>query len=175
MCALIDQDGNENRGKTMISQSCFMELEIGDRVQVGQQLFIGSVTSLWPHVRRFSYIAWYNCSSYWMFFFIFFDVWNSLIFCYIFWFSKIFSYKVWYLYCEQVYAVTGTGLSDTKSSHYTQFSGMYVREKERESQSESWVGRQIKKTTVNRSDETHFLVCIPYFVYWSINNLMMIK
>lgn len=109
------------------------------------------------------------------YFLIFFDVWNSLIFCNIFWFSKIFSYKVWYLYCEQVYAVTGTGLSDTKSSHYTQFSGMYVREKERESQSESWVGRQIKKTTVNRSDETHFLVCIPYFVYWSINNLMMIK
>ena len=31
---MIDQDGNENRGKTMINQSCFMELEIGDRVQV---------------------------------------------------------------------------------------------------------------------------------------------
>jgi len=59
VCAMIDQDGNENRGKTMINQSCFMELEIGDRVQV--------------------------------------------------------------------YAVTGTGLSDTKSSHYTQFSGVILR------------------------------------------------
>ncbi len=37
MCALIDQDGNENRGKTMINQTCFMQLEIGDRVQVNNQ------------------------------------------------------------------------------------------------------------------------------------------
>ena len=34
VCALIDQDGNENRGKTMISQTCMLELEISDRVQV---------------------------------------------------------------------------------------------------------------------------------------------
>merc|ERR1719244_1073848 len=59
VCAMIDQDGNENRGKTMISQTCMMELEIGDRVQV--------------------------------------------------------------------YAVTGTGLSDMKNSHYTQFSGVILR------------------------------------------------
>jgi len=59
VCALIDQDGNENRGKTMISQTCFMELDISDRVQV--------------------------------------------------------------------YAVTGTGFTDTKSSHYTQFSGALLR------------------------------------------------
>merc|ERR1740123_2302208 len=59
ICALIDQDGNENRGKTMISQTCFMELDISDRVQV--------------------------------------------------------------------YAVTGTGFTDTKSSHYTQFSGALLR------------------------------------------------
>jgi len=59
VCALIDQDGDENRGKTMINQTCFMELEIGDRVQV--------------------------------------------------------------------YAVTGTGLSDTRNSHYTQFSGVMLR------------------------------------------------
>merc|ERR1719447_1630237 len=59
VCALIDQDGNENRGKTMISQTCFMELDISDRVQV--------------------------------------------------------------------YAVTGTGFTDGKSSHYTQFSGALLR------------------------------------------------
>lgn len=59
VCAMIDQDGNENRGKTMISQTCLMDLDISDRVQV--------------------------------------------------------------------YAVTGTGLSDTKSSHYTQFSGVILR------------------------------------------------
>ena len=35
VCALIDQDGNENRGKTMISQTCFLELDVSDRVQVG--------------------------------------------------------------------------------------------------------------------------------------------
>ena len=34
VCALIDQDGNENRGKTMISQTCMLELEVSDRVQV---------------------------------------------------------------------------------------------------------------------------------------------
>ena len=34
VCALIDQDGNENRGKTMISQTCMLELDISDRVQV---------------------------------------------------------------------------------------------------------------------------------------------
>jgi len=59
VCALIDQDGNENRGKTMISQTCFLELDVSDRVQV--------------------------------------------------------------------YAVTGTGYTDTKSSHYTQFSGVLLR------------------------------------------------
>eukprot|EP00090_Calanus_glacialis_P047592 TRINITY_DN9958_c0_g1_i1.p1 TRINITY_DN9958_c0_g1~~TRINITY_DN9958_c0_g1_i1.p1 ORF type:complete len:890 (+),score=282.79 TRINITY_DN9958_c0_g1_i1:145-2814(+) len=59
ICALIDQDGNENRGKTMISQTCFLELDVSDRVQV--------------------------------------------------------------------YAVTGTGYTDTKSSHYTQFSGVLLR------------------------------------------------
>jgi len=59
ICALIDQDGNENRGKTMISQTCFLELDISDRVQV--------------------------------------------------------------------YAVTGTGYTDTKNSHYTQFSGVLLR------------------------------------------------
>jgi hypothetical protein len=59
VCAMIDQDGNENRGKTMITQTCMMELEIGERVQV--------------------------------------------------------------------YAVTGTGFTDLKSSHYTQFSGLLVR------------------------------------------------
>jgi len=59
VCALIDQDGNENRGKTMISQTCFMDLEISDRVQV--------------------------------------------------------------------YAVTGTGFTDSKVSHYTQFSGVLLR------------------------------------------------
>ena len=45
VCALIDQDGNENRGKTMISQTCMLELEVSDRVQVydlyvSQNLFI---------------------------------------------------------------------------------------------------------------------------------------
>merc|ERR1719334_2272090 len=59
VCALIDQDGNENRGKTMISQTCYMELDVSDRVQV--------------------------------------------------------------------YAVTGTGFTDTKNSHYTQFSGTLLR------------------------------------------------
>jgi len=59
ICAMIDQDGNENRGKTMISQTCFLELEASDRVQV--------------------------------------------------------------------YAVTGSGMTDTKSSHYTQFSGFLLR------------------------------------------------
>jgi len=59
VCALIDQDGNENRGKTMISQTCFLELDVSDRVQV--------------------------------------------------------------------YAVTGTGYTDTKNSHYTQFSGVLLR------------------------------------------------
>ena len=38
VCALIDQDGNENRGKTMISQTCFLEIDVGDRVQVNQCL-----------------------------------------------------------------------------------------------------------------------------------------
>merc|ERR1719277_941224 len=59
VCALIDQDGNENRGKTMISQTCFLELDVSDRVQV--------------------------------------------------------------------YAVTGTGYTDGKNSHYTQFSGVLLR------------------------------------------------
>jgi len=59
VCAMIDQDGNENRGKTMINQTCIMDLEIGDRVQI--------------------------------------------------------------------YAVTGTGFTDLKSSHYTQFSGIIIR------------------------------------------------
>jgi len=58
-CALIDQDGNENRGKTMISQTCMMELDVSDRVQV--------------------------------------------------------------------YAVTGTGFTDGKNSHYTQFCGVLLR------------------------------------------------
>ena len=34
VCALIDQDGNENRGKTMISQTCMLELDVSDRIQV---------------------------------------------------------------------------------------------------------------------------------------------
>jgi len=59
VCALIDQDGNENRGKTMISQTCLLELDISDRVQV--------------------------------------------------------------------YAGTGTGYTDTKNSHYTQFTGVLMR------------------------------------------------
>jgi len=59
VCAMIDQDGNENRGKTMITQTCMLDLEIGERVQV--------------------------------------------------------------------YAVTGTGFTDLKSSHYTQFSGLLIR------------------------------------------------
>merc|ERR1711902_383084 len=59
VCALIDQDGNENRGKTMISQTCMMELDVSDRVQV--------------------------------------------------------------------YAVTGTGFTDGKNSHYTQFCGVLLR------------------------------------------------
>jgi len=59
VCALIDQDGNENRGKTMISQTCMLELEVSDRVQV--------------------------------------------------------------------YAVTGTGFTDGKASHYTQFCGVLLR------------------------------------------------
>ena len=56
VCALIDQDGNENRGKTMVGglglyahssvlccttvqvgQTCILELEAGDRVQVSLQ------------------------------------------------------------------------------------------------------------------------------------------
>ena len=59
VCALIDQDGNENRGKTMISQTCMLELEVSDRVQI--------------------------------------------------------------------YAVTGTGFTDGRSSHYTQFCGVMLR------------------------------------------------
>jgi len=59
VCALIDQDGNENRGKTMVGQTCILELEAGDRVQV--------------------------------------------------------------------YAVTGTGYTDTRSSHYTQWCGCLLR------------------------------------------------
>lgn len=59
VCALIDQDGNENRGKTMISQTCMLELDVSDRVQI--------------------------------------------------------------------YAVTGTGFTDGRSSHYTQFCGVMLR------------------------------------------------
>merc|ERR1719192_952760 len=59
VCALIDQDGNENRGKTMISQTCMLELEVSDKVQI--------------------------------------------------------------------YAVTGTGFTDGRSSHYTQFCGVMLR------------------------------------------------
>ena len=36
VCALIDQNENEKKGKTMISQTCFLELEISDRVQVNR-------------------------------------------------------------------------------------------------------------------------------------------
>jgi len=59
VCALIDQDGNENRGRTMISQTCMLDLDVSDRVQV--------------------------------------------------------------------YAVTGSGFTDGKSSHYTQFCGVLMR------------------------------------------------
>ena len=76
VCALIDQDGNENRGKTMISQTCMLELEVSDRVQV-----------------------WIAINS------------RSL---------SNFSFF-------QVYAVTGTGITDGKSSHYTQFCGVLMR------------------------------------------------
>ena len=34
VCTLIDQNESENKGKTMISQTCILELEISDRVQV---------------------------------------------------------------------------------------------------------------------------------------------
>ena len=36
VCTLTDQNENENKGKTMISQTCFLDLEISDRVQVKQ-------------------------------------------------------------------------------------------------------------------------------------------
>ena len=76
-CALIDQDGNENRGKTMISQTCMMELDVSDRVQVNFKL-------------------------------------------------KIFLIIIHSFSC-QVYAVTGTGFTDGKNSHYTQFCGVLLR------------------------------------------------
>ena len=48
----MPQDGDENRGKTMISQTCFMELEISDRVQVGVVYVEWAVTCRAPGVRR---------------------------------------------------------------------------------------------------------------------------
>ena len=38
------------------------------------------------------------------------------------------SFKVQMFKLSQVYAVTGTGFTDTKNSHYTQFSGALLRQ-----------------------------------------------
>ena len=59
------QDGNENRGKTMISQSCFMELDISDRVQVtacsSSLIVSGQVSlSLSPGVRGHRYRLYWH-------------------------------------------------------------------------------------------------------------------
>ena len=45
VCALIDQDGNENRGKTMISQTCMLDLELSDKVQVEKITFTSFSTA----------------------------------------------------------------------------------------------------------------------------------
>ena len=69
----------------MISQTCFMELDISDRVQV---------------MNKYNLMANY---------------------C-------LYNYSILTFVCtRKVYAVTGTGFTDTKSSHYTQFSGALLR------------------------------------------------
>ena len=58
-CALIDQDGNENRGKTMISQTCMMELDVSDRVQVNFKFKFSS--------SLFIFMSGLCCDWYWIY------------------------------------------------------------------------------------------------------------
>jgi len=51
---LTDQNENENKGKTMISQTCFLELEISDRVQLFSASGSGISDSKASHFTQFS-------------------------------------------------------------------------------------------------------------------------
>ena len=76
----------------MISQTCFMELDVSDRVQV---------------MNKYNLMANYCLTA----------------------ITILLSIKIilTFVCTRKVYAVTGTGFTDTKSSHYTQFSGALLR------------------------------------------------
>merc|ERR1712106_554940 len=54
VCTLVDQNENENKGKTMISQTCFLELEISDRVQLFSASGSAIADSYTSHFTQFS-------------------------------------------------------------------------------------------------------------------------
>jgi len=54
VCTLVDQNENENKGKTMISQTCFLELEISDRVQLFSASGSAIADSYTSHHTQFS-------------------------------------------------------------------------------------------------------------------------
>jgi len=54
VCTLIDQNESENKGKTMISQTCILELEISDRVQLFSASGSAIADSRAAHFTQFS-------------------------------------------------------------------------------------------------------------------------
>merc|ERR1719431_2290209 len=54
VCTLIDQNESENQGKTMISQTCILELEISDRVQLFSASGSAIADSRATHFTQFS-------------------------------------------------------------------------------------------------------------------------
>jgi len=54
VCTLIDQNESENKGKTMLSQTCILELEISDRVQLFSASGSAIADSRATHFTQFS-------------------------------------------------------------------------------------------------------------------------